>query len=367
MRAIAPVDPKLSKVEAASVPGSLAATPAPVKSAHPAQSADDLTGRGAATGNELAALQVNANGPILVPVKRTVAATVAKDGKSFLVEPPTPSLAPGETAGPSPVSARANGGPLPVVAGSQSLGDALREKNAVAPILALESETAGKTQDKKDFLTPGRASVSVEKAGVGTGVAKMSAAMTPFAPSRSKTDLPGESMPVGLVSAATLPPLVFSLDAPAPTASLRETMAAVITAVEALERRELAGRNSVDLQFNIGEERLALRVELREGAVHTTFRTDSHELRAALAQEWQSVVHGQNPREGRLADPVFGSSLASGTDSPSSSLGQGTPHQRGHATPESAAAVFGRDLPPVAVAEPVAAAARTTSLLNAFA
>ena len=38
----------------------------------------------------------------------------------------------------------------------------------------------------------------------------------------------------------------------------------------------------------MGDESLALRVELRDGTVHTTFRAQSAELRSALAQEWPS-------------------------------------------------------------------------------
>jgi hypothetical protein len=49
-------------------------------------------------------------------------------------------------------------------------------------------------------------------------------------------------------------------------------------------------------------------VELREGAVHTTFRTDSTELRSALAHEWQSVSGQASDRPVKMADPVFAGS-----------------------------------------------------------
>jgi hypothetical protein len=77
---------------------------------------------------------------------------------------------------------------------------------------------------------------------------------------------------------------------------------------------------SVQLRMKFGGEDLSVRVELRGGAVHTDFRTDSPELRAALNREWQ-VVAGQSSDSLRgFVDPIF---------SPSSSGGDGfSPRQQ---------------------------------------
>ena len=113
-----------------------------------------------------------------------------------------------------------------------------------------------------------------------------------------------------------------------PVATPRETMAAVISAITALENRASTDQKMVDLQFHVGDERLALRVELRDGTVHTTFRTDSSELRAALSQEWHAVVQPAVGRELRLAEPLFSSSSGTGGESTFGSTGQGAAKER---------------------------------------
>jgi hypothetical protein len=86
-------------------------------------------------------------------------------------------------------------------------------------------------------------------------------------------------------------------------------------------------QRTVRLQFTVGGEELAVRVELRGERVHTTFRTDSPDLRTALAHEWQSVAAAQNGgRTQRLADPVFASNSSGSGNGMSSD--SGAAHQR---------------------------------------
>jgi hypothetical protein len=81
-------------------------------------------------------------------------------------------------------------------------------------------------------------------------------------------------------------------------------------------------QRTVRLQFTVGGEELAVRVELRGENVHTTFRTDSPDLRIALAHEWQSVSATQNGgRTQRLADPVFASNSSGSGNGMSSDSG----------------------------------------------
>ncbi len=81
---------------------------------------------------------------------------------------------------------------------------------------------------------------------------------------------------------------------------------AVEAAMNATERFAARDQHSVNLQFTVGGSDLNVRVEMRNGEVHTTFRTDSSDLRAALATEWQSVTTpNQGDRSARLAPPVF--------------------------------------------------------------
>ena len=99
---------------------------------------------------------------------------------------------------------------------------------------------------------------------------------------------------------------------------------AVEAVLNATERFASRDQNSVNLQFTVGGSDLNVRVELRAGEVHTTFRTDSAELRAALSNEWQSVTsQSSGDRSIRLATPVFTSGTGTGT----STSGDGTQRQ----------------------------------------
>src|SRR5581483_11633984 len=81
---------------------------------------------------------------------------------------------------------------------------------------------------------------------------------------------------------------------------------AVETALEVADRFTAQDRHTVNLQFSVAGQDLAVRVELRADEVRTTFRTDSPELRNALAHEWQSVAgQGTSERGLRLVTPTF--------------------------------------------------------------
>jgi hypothetical protein len=115
---------------------------------------------------------------------------------------------------------------------------------------------------------------------------------------------------------AALPPMVAM-----PSTAQR----AVEAALAATERFSARDQHSVTLQFTVGGNELNVRVELRGSEVHTTFRTDSPELRSALSAEWQSVTTQSNAdRTVRLATPVF----SSNSDAPTSSSDQGANRQR---------------------------------------
>jgi hypothetical protein len=55
-----------------------------------------------------------------------------------------------------------------------------------------------------------------------------------------------------------------------------------------VERSRDIAHSSVELKLSFGDDtRLSVRVELRNGAIQATFRTDSTELRQALANGWR--------------------------------------------------------------------------------
>jgi hypothetical protein len=114
-------------------------------------------------------------------------------------------------------------------------------------------------------------------------------------------------------------------------------------------------QSAVNLKFNVAGENLSVRVALQGGQVHTQFRTDSGELRTALAHEWQSVSSGSGAS--RLAEPVFTAQSKSDARQQADFGGGGgrQPGQQGNA-PESDADYLG--ISPAAAQEQQAAASR---------
>lgn len=86
---------------------------------------------------------------------------------------------------------------------------------------------------------------------------------------------------------------------------------------------------SVQLHLKFGGEDLSVRVEIRDGAVHTDFRTDSAPLRAALEREWQAVVSAAPAQMQRYLEPVF--SPGSGTSANSYNAHGDARQQQQHA------------------------------------
>jgi len=136
---------------------------------------------------------------------------------------------------------------------------------------------------------------------VGTSVAKSEPAM-PFV----LADHP--SAPAALASTPAAPDWQhrqFDLTAATePAQQARDTVATVMSVIDAQEKPESAATRTVTMDFDFGGERLAVRVEYRDGMVHAHFRTQSLELRSALAQEWSHVTAAPE-NVLRLAEPVF--------------------------------------------------------------
>jgi hypothetical protein len=122
-----------------------------------------------------------------------------------------------------------------------------------------------------------------------------------------------------------------SVLAPETTAAAQRAVDAVLTAVDRFSSGE---RHSVNLNFSVGGSDLNVRVELRADEVHATFRTDSPELRNALAHEWQAAngAAESGERTLRLVTPVFTGNSASSSSSSSHlssfSGGDGSSRQR---------------------------------------
>lgn len=135
----------------------------------------------------------------------------------------------------------------------------------------------------------------------GTDVAKPAPVMsTTSLPRPTSSDAASAAVSSAAATQDRLPPAPESAAVTASQA--HRAVEAVMTAADRVGAGE---KQAVNLQFSFLDVSLAVRVELREGAVHTTFRTDSTELRSALAHEWQAVSPQISDRPIKMADPVF--------------------------------------------------------------
>ena len=185
-------------------------------------------------------------------------------------------------------------------------------KSAPRPVEAVGGE------DKK-ILSVNEKHVTDHEDSLGTADA-----ITAPVPTTTHASLSGSTAPVSAPASAQLQPVPFAAQ-PVSGADISLLAHRAVDAVmTATERLGDANRSTIRLQFSVGDANLSVQVELRAGQVHTTFRTDSSDLRTALASEWQAMS-GDSGRAVRLADPVFASAS---TTPDAAGFGQGATGQR---------------------------------------
>jgi hypothetical protein len=237
-----------------------------------------------------------------------------------------PVVIPNETM----VSGMGNGFPL---LRSEKLPTQRGAKIAAASVASLNGEKSGELESIKTFLKPIEQEVASYAEPVGTSVAKskgvMPTAAIPTHPiasdSSNSASVWNETLSPALERTAAVDTMMLS---PESTDSAHRAVEAVLTAAD---RVSSGGRQSVNLHFSVGGADLNVRVEMRADQVHATFRTDSPELRSALANEWQSVnsaINGENSM--RLAPPVFttNANLSNSSNPSSFAGGDGSSRQR---------------------------------------
>jgi len=176
--------------------------------------------------------------------------------------------------------------------------------------IAAQLPGASPAVEKADAAGQKKSLLSVEQmdkqspVSVGIDAAQPSPAMPAetLDPAASRQPpLPSASAPAGTATAAA------SADASQASSSARVAVEAVVKLVDAQTGRAQEPVSAVSLNFKFGSEDLAVRVEWRNGEVHTQFRTDSPDLRAALASQWQAASPGTGDRSTVFASPVFSS------------------------------------------------------------
>jgi len=176
------------------------------------------------------------------------------------------------------------------------------------------AETAEETSDRvgvKKILNTEGQELGVGEEAVGTGIANLRSAM-PYA---SNFPAPAPAATGGFASAGD-PSIAgqtaateFRAAPDSPAAAPAATTAQAVEAVlDAAQVAADARRSTVELKFTVGGSELQVRVDLRQDEVQATFRTESPDLRHALAHEWDSVVTAAAAERGvRLLPAIFSS------------------------------------------------------------
>ena len=278
--------PAVQAVQAAPVAPTVSAAPAPVSAPAPA----------ALPSSAVASLAEAAVTPAPVPSvgrppdrpTRTARAPEPA-GKAKPAAAPDTSEAP---AGNNPISEfRIQSTP------SSSMNDG--EKNAAPLPPASPAMAKSMDADEKKSLLIVNQPDKLTMTSVGIDAAPAGPAMTPdYSTVARSAPLPSISAPAGAAAPAAAPA----------QASARVAVDAVVKLLDVQTGRSQEPVSAVSLNFKFGGDDLAVRVEWRNGEVHTQFRTDSPELRSALASQWQATAPNTGNRTTPFAAPVFSSS-----------------------------------------------------------
>jgi hypothetical protein len=199
-------------------------------------------------------------------------------------------------------------------------GQAVAEKFAQDSVAKMNDDSAIENDSEIKIVNAGSKQVSNGAGQAGIAVAKGKAAMStaPYevissvrssgaiSDGMAQLGVLGESGVVDQNTASTpeLVPANFAERAVATVTGLAEAQFSV--------SMQKAGR--VQLRLKFGGEDLNVRIELRDGVVHTTFHSDSKELRAAIMQEWQNVAASAPGRLHQFLDPIFSAGSAQSAD-----------------------------------------------------
>jgi hypothetical protein len=219
--------------------------------------------------------------------------------------------------GPAPTTARAPGAP-------QSSGGA---NFAASPTLTSAAVSRAAIVPEKKSLGIAGQQDKTSHPPVGISAAQASPAMSPDTPNFAAGRLTSWANS-GATTSALVPSTAVA--SPAGTAagdSARLAVDAVVKVVDAQAGRSEEAVSAVSLNFKFGSDDLAIRVEWHDGEVHTQFRTDSPELRDALASQWQTAAPSPSNRMIQFAAPSFSSS----GDATANAGGGQDPRQSGHA------------------------------------
>ena len=263
-----------------------------------------------------------------------------------------------------PAENPAGAGPKPTGVGNSSIRKGKLPVSDMAKIAAPAAKSAAEARMPADFGNK-KILIVIEKqvTDVGSAIGTDNALRPPMSNSVAQSHplSPGSS---GSAPVALLQPVTTSPQANAEADTSLLAHRAVEAVMTATERVDAGNRAVVRLQFSVGDASLSVHVQLRAGEIHTTFRTDSSDLRSALASEWQAV-NADSTRAIRLADPVFAPATA---QNHTAGFGGGAAQQQNRGEREQADSSAPVNFPSASVgpsARPDAAPANSPALLPA--
>lgn len=158
--------------------------------------------------------------------------------------------------------------------------------------------------EKKTVIADNK-KVNTYTRNIGTDVANRDVSTMP--PAAEKTPLTDAALPVHTPAASGIQAATTKTQAALP-AEATQASRLVHEIRDIADRISAVDRNSVEVRFDFNDsERLSVRVEYKDGVVHTTFSTDSSQVRDAISHEWAAQPAAPADRGYRLADPVFSS------------------------------------------------------------
>ncbi|MEO6875337.1 MAG: hypothetical protein ABI222_11020 [Opitutaceae bacterium] len=245
--------------------------------------------------------------PIVPPTTVPLPAPVATDAAAQMVAG-TPVQSGSGVPAPATLTA---------TKGKQAVSDLA--KFAALPLKPNSTAVNQKWDEDKKILSVTDKDVTLHESEVGTDNAFVASVPTTV----QQTSLPTDAAH-GHVSAVSLQPVTTAAQ-PVNSGDLSLLAHRAVDAVmTATDRLDIGTRSTVRLQFSVGDASLSVHVELRAGEIHATFRTDSSDLRTALASEWQTMS-GESGRAVRLANPVFAPAT---TNEHATGFGDGAAQQR---------------------------------------
>jgi hypothetical protein len=229
-----------------------------------------------------------------------------------------------------------------LLAAAMPVAAAVPEKFAV-PLAqeGTESEVFAGAVPIKNTIGIDNQQVEIPTSHTGINAAKKSATMLSNQPQSSSATPAVKSVAPAADVAARVETSTITTSKPEPsrTAEWVQPAGRTLAIVRDVAERMQTTANRV-VEFDVSSQpgtQLSVRLEYRGGVVHTTFRTDSTELRTTLAREWQSAMPTEvaGERSVRLAEPTFAPASALRGGNQSLDLGGQSPRQQQQDTPQS--------------------------------